>query len=71
MKQQKLTQENLYLILPGKVSQIANRLIEQGLASDIPSALKIVYSSDVYKKLEKESTKYWWLGLNDLYNEMV
>lgn len=71
MKPQKITQDNLYLILPGKVTQIANRLIELGLAKDIDSALKIVYSSSVYKKMENESSKYWWLGLNALYEEII
>lgn len=71
MKLQKVTQDNLYLILPGKVTQIANRLIEQGLVRDIDSALKIIYSSPVYKKMEKENTKYWWLGLNALYEEII
>lgn len=71
MKLQRITQDNLYLILPGKVTQIANRLIELGIAQDIDSALKIVYSSSVYKKMENENTKYWWLGLNALYEEII
>lgn len=71
MKPQKVTQDNLYLILPGKVTQIAVRLIELGIAQDIDSALKIIYSSPVYKKMEKENTKYWWLGLNALYEEII
>lgn len=71
MKLHRITQDNLYLILSGKVTQIANRLIELGIAQDIDSALKIVYSSSVYKKMEKENTKYWWLGLNALYEEII
>ena len=71
MKKAKITQENVYLLLPSKVAQIANRLLHNGLASDIATALQQVYSSPVYDKLEQEQTKYWWLGVNALYEEIV
>ena len=71
MKQPKVTQENVYLLLPSKVAQIAARLLCNGLASDIATALQQVYSSHVYDKLEQEKTKYWWLGVTALYEEMV
>ncbi len=71
MRQPKITQENVYLLLPNKVAQIADRLMRNGYTSDIATALQRVYSSKVYSKLEQEQTKYWWLGVNALYEEIV
>lgn len=71
MKQIKINQDNVYLLLPNKVAQLANRLVENGFASDEVSAIKMVYNSSVYAKLEIEQTKYWWLGLNALYEELI
>ncbi len=71
MKQIKINQDNVYLLLPNKVAQLANRLVENGFASDELSAIKMVYNSSVYAKLEIEQTKYWWLGLNALYEELI
>ena len=71
MKQTKITQENVHLLLPSKVAQIADRLLRNGQASDIAGALQMVYSSPVYDKLEQEQTKYWWLGVNALYEELI
>lgn len=71
MKQIKINQDNVYLLLPNKVAQLANRLVENGMASDEVSAIRMVYNSSVYAKLEIERTKYWWLGLNALYEELL
>ncbi len=71
MKQIKICQENVYLLLPNKVAQLANRLIENGLANDEVSAIRMVYNSLVYSKLEVEKTKYWWFGVNALYEELI
>ena len=71
MKQIKINQDNVYLLLPNKVAQLANRLVENGFASDEVSAIRMVYKSSVYAKLEIEQTKYWWLGLNALYEELI
>lgn len=71
MRQAKITQENVYLLLPNKVAQIADRLMRNGYTSDIATALQRVYSSKVYAKLEQEQTKYWWLGVNALYEEIA
>ncbi|MBO4587587.1 MAG: hypothetical protein J5711_01625 [Bacteroidales bacterium] len=67
MNQPKITQDNVHLLLPNKVAQLADRLIQNGKADDMDSALKMVYSSPVYAKLEQENTKYWWYGVNALY----
>lgn len=71
MKHIKINQDNLYLLLPNKVAQLANRLVENGLAPDEVTAIRMVYNSSVYAKLEVEKNKYWWLGLNALYEELV
>lgn len=71
MKQVKITQVNVHLLLPNKVAQLANRLLLNGVVPTLPEALDMVYSSSTYAKLEREKTKYWWLGVNALYEEIV
>ena len=66
----KITQDNVHLLLPNKVAQLANRLLQNGDAKDIANALTMIYTSPVYAKLEQEKTKYWWLGINALYQEI-
>ena len=70
MNQPKITQENVHLLLPNKVAQLADRLLQHGDANDMASALTMVYTSPVYKMLEHERTKYWWLGINTLFAEL-
>ena len=70
MKQPKITQDNVHLLLPSKVAQLANRLLLNGEAKDIANALTMIYTSPVSAKLEQEKTKYWWLGTNALYQEI-
>lgn len=71
MNQPKITQDNVHLLLPNKVAQLAERLLQNGVANDMATAINIVYSSPVYAKLEQEKTKYWWLGVNALYQEIT
>jgi hypothetical protein len=47
---------------------MANMLAEDNGIS-IVEAMKLLYSSDVYKRLEKEATKAWHLGPVALYEE--
>ena len=70
MNQPKITQDNVHLLLPNKVAQLADRLLRNGDANDMATALSIVYSSPVYTNLEREQTKYWWLGINTLYQDI-
>lgn len=65
----KITQENLYLLLPMKIRWLASWLAEDEKIS-LPEAIKRVYHSQLYKKLSTESTKYWHLGPVDLYREL-
>lgn len=71
MSHPKITQDNVHLLLPNKVAQLANRLIQNGEADDMATALNMVYGSPVYAKMERENTKYWWLGVNALYQELT
>jgi hypothetical protein len=65
-----ITQDNLYLILPSKVSRMAEMLAEDSGRS-IVQAVKDIYHSEVYKRLEQESTKQWHLGPVTLYQEFL
>ena len=65
-----ITQDNLYLILPSKVSRMAEMLAEDS-GKSIVQAVKEIYHSDVYKCLEQESTKQWHLGPVALYQEFL
>lgn len=61
-----ITQQNLYLLLPFKVSWVADMLAEDEHISTI-EAIRRVYSSNMYKQLEQESTKRWHEGPVSLY----
>lgn len=63
-----ITQENVHLLIPSKLSWMANMLAEDRDIS-IVEAMKILYTSEVYSRLEDESTKVWHLGPVALYEE--
>ena len=63
-----ITQQNLYLLLPSKMSWLATMLAEdRGI--NIVEAMTILYSSSFYARLADESTKLWHLGPVALYEE--
>ena len=63
-----ITQDNLYLILPSKVSRMAEMMADdKGIG--ITDAVRRIYASDIYRRLEQESTKQWHLGPVALYQE--
>lgn len=65
----KITQDNLYLILPIKIGWLAEWLAgDKGIS--LTDAINFIYHSKLYKKLSTESTKYWHLGPVDLYKEL-
>ncbi|MBQ7056484.1 MAG: hypothetical protein IJM84_00880 [Bacteroidaceae bacterium] len=64
-----VTQDNLYLFLPSKISWMAEMLSEDKKIC-ITEAVKEIYASDIYRKLETEETKLWHLGPVALYEEM-
>ncbi len=61
-----ITQQNLYLLLPFKVSWVADMLCADEHIS-VTDAIRRVYSSDMYKELEQEQTKRWHEGPVSLY----
>lgn len=64
-----INQNNLYLLLPSKVAWLADMLSEDRDIS-IVEAVRQIYLSDTYKRLEDESTKMWHLGPVALYQDM-
>ena len=65
-----INQSNLYLLLPSKVAWMAEWLTEDKNVS-IVEAIKMIYSSDMFRRLEDESTKMWHLGPVALYQELI
>ena len=65
-----ISQDNLYLLLPSKMSWLANMLAEDKGIS-IVKAIKTLYSSAFYARLADESTKLWHLGPVALYEEFI
>lgn len=65
-----INQNNLYLLLPSKVAWMAEWLSEDKNIN-IVEAIKMIYTSDMYKRLENESTKMWHLGPVALYQELL
>lgn len=61
-----ITQENLYLLLPGKVTALASFYAEDNNCTML-EAVRHIYSSSLYKRLSDESTKLWHLGAVALY----
>ena len=64
-----VTQNNLYLFLPSKISWMAEMLSEDKNVS-IVDAVKEIYASETYRHLENEETKLWHLGPVALYEEL-
>lgn len=64
-----ITQDNLYLLLPSKISWLAMLMVEDKGVS-ITEAIETLYKSDLYKQLEKEETKLWHLGPVALYETL-
>ena len=65
-----INQSNLYLLLPSKMGWLASMLAEDENIS-IVDAIKKLYSSNMYKKLEDESSKTWHLGPITLYEYFI
>ena len=64
-----ITQDNLYLLLPSKVSWLAGMLSED-TGAGVVEAVRRIYNSDLYRKLEVEDTKLWHDGPVALYAEI-
>lgn len=66
MTGRKITDKNLHLILPGKVSKMAV-MYATDFGVSIAEAVKLIYHSATYRELEREDTKLWYLGPVALY----
>lgn len=65
-----ITDKNLYLLLPSKVSLFAQIYVKEHGGS-ITDAMRKFYHSNTYKVLEKESSKLWHYGSVALYEEFM
>ena len=66
-----VTQDNLYVFLPSKVALTLEE-IAKAKNTEPADEIAAFYASDIYHKLENESTKYWWFSpaeLCDMYLE--
>lgn len=61
-----ITQDNLYLLLPGKMTALAQFYAEDHGCSML-EALRKVYSTSLYRDMATESTKLWHFGATALY----
>lgn len=66
MTDRKITSQNLYLLLPGKVSRMAV-MYASDFGLPITEALNRIYRSETYRQLEDEETKLWHYGPVALY----
>lgn len=64
-----IDQNSLYLLLPIKVSHLAGMLSQEQNIS-LLDAIKTIYSSNTYKRLEREESKDWTLGPATLYYDL-
>ena len=65
-----ITQQNLHLLLPPKLSYMVVMLADDENVSIIDAMIRL-FSSTVYARLEDESTKLWNLGAVALYEEYM
>lgn len=65
-----INNENLYLLLPGKISRVAQFYAHEQHVS-LLDALRRVYRSVTYKRLADETTKLWHYGPVALYQEFM
>lgn len=61
-----ITQANIHLLLPGKVTALAGFYAEDNNCTML-EAVRYIYSSSLYEKLSEESTKLWHYGAVALY----
>lgn len=67
-KMTEINQNNLYLLLPGKILAVA-KIYAQQHHIPVKDAMKLFYGSLTYKRLEDEDTKFWHYGPVALYQE--
>ena len=65
-----VNQDNLYLFIPSKISWMAEMLCEDN-NMDVLDAVRSVYASDTYRRLENEDSKLWHFGPVALYQDLI
>lgn len=70
MTESKITQQNLYLILPYKIGQLAI-LFAKKFNTTLLDAIQSIYRSNTYKELEREESKLWHLGPVALLEHLI
>lgn len=70
MNDLEITQDNLYLLLPGKISHMAVRYAKE-FGLNLVDAVAYIYQSATYKQLAREETKLWHLGPVALYEYLM
>ena len=64
-----ITQHNLHLLLPSKITTLAQFYAEDH-GCTMFEAIRHIYASPLYERLADESTKLWQLGATTLYEEL-
>lgn len=64
-----ITQDNLYFLIPSKVSWLVDMLTED-TGMGVVDSIRHIYQSDMYRRLERENTKLWHAGPVALYEEL-
>lgn len=62
------TQENFRILLPYKIAKLVEIRAKKNNTSYKTELLQF-YTSNLYKQLEQEKTKYWWESPEQLYWE--
>ena len=61
-----ITQKNIHLLIPGKMSWMAQMYMQDHKTS-VVDAIRYIYKSPTYIALEQEKTKLWECGPVALY----
>ena len=64
-----INQNNVQLLLPGKISWLVEYLHDD-YGYSLKESLDYIYHSTLYKKLSTADTHYWQLSPVDLYDEL-
>lgn len=64
-----ITQDNLHLLLPGKVAALA-RFYAEDHNCTVLEAMRYIYTTSLYQQLSKESSKLWHHGAVALYENL-
>lgn len=65
-----IRQKNLYLLIPSKVSLVADFIADKE-NTYIVDAVRQFYDSKTYCRLEHEATKMWHMGPVAIYEELM